>query len=34
LYKQLHDMQTRPRGRKRLDEELVAVYGDGDAEDE
>jgi ABC-type multidrug transport system fused ATPase/permease subunit len=34
LYKQLHDMQTRPRGRKRLDEELVAAYGNGDGEAE
>jgi ABC-type multidrug transport system fused ATPase/permease subunit len=32
LYKQLHDMQTRPRGRRRLDEELVAVSSNGDDE--
>jgi ABC-type multidrug transport system fused ATPase/permease subunit len=30
LYKQLHDMQTRPRGRRRLDEELVAASSNGE----
>jgi len=32
LYKQLHDIQTRPRGRQRLDEELIAVNGDREDE--